>query len=147
DGRKAVPPPPSALNPAVSPAVDAIALKLLDPVPALRYARADDLREDLLRQLAHRPLAFAADTSVRERLRKWRRRNPRLATGLAVAALAWVFLVLPAGVAVTHARESQRQAQEENARLAARDREARRVEAAAGFRTATDELRNAAALL
>ena len=152
--RKVLPPPPSAVNAAVTPAVDAVALKLLDPNPDRRYARAEDLREDLTRQLAHRPLAFAADPSVRERARKWRRRNPRLATALAVAALAVVFLVLPAGVAAANARESRREAaaalqraEEERAVLEVRDREARRVEAAGGYRDAADDLRHAAALL
>jgi hypothetical protein len=58
-----------------------------------------------------------------------------------------VFLVLPAGIAVADAHESRRQAEEEAARLAARDRDARKAEAAAAFRAATDELRDAAALL
>jgi serine/threonine protein kinase/lipoprotein NlpI len=154
DARKALPPPPSTVNPAVSPAVDAITLKLLEPTPERRYARAEDLREDLTCQLAHRPLAFAPDPSPRERFGKWRRRNPRLATALAVVAFALVFLVLPAGLAVASARESRREAadalrraEEEKALLEARDLEARRTAAVGAFRTAVDDLRNAAVML
>ena len=52
--------------------MDAIVRKLLEPDPAKRYAEAAHVREDLERQLAHRPLAYARDSSVRERARKWR---------------------------------------------------------------------------
>lgn len=90
-----LPEPPSRRNPEVSPAVDAIVLKLLEPDPNRRYAEAAHVREDLERQLAFKPLAYAKDTSPRERLRKWRRRNPRLTTGLAVAFAALIFLILP----------------------------------------------------
>src|SRR5262249_43410874 len=73
---------PSRKNPAISPAADAIVLKLLDPDPTRRYAEAAHVREDLERQLSNRPLAYARDPSPRERLRKWRRRDPRAVGGL-----------------------------------------------------------------
>ena len=134
--RRHPPVPPSTSNPAVTPAVDALVLKLLDPVPILRYDRAEHLREDLTCQLAHRPLKFAADRSFREWGRKWRRRNPRLATGLAVAAFALLFLLLPAGLIA--ARESE---------IAARAQQVQRSEAEAGYAIAMQELRTAAVLL
>src|SRR5262245_6173306 len=87
---------PSQRNPAVTPAVDAIVLKLLDPDPARRYAEAAHLREDLERQLDNRPLAYTTGKSPRERLRKWRRRNPRFTTAIAVGLAALMFLILPA---------------------------------------------------
>ena len=134
--RNAPPPPVRDLVPGVTPAVESIVAKLLDHHPAVRYARADDLREDLRRQLANLPLAFAPDTSVKERVTKWRRRNPRAATALAVAFTALLFLVLP--VALLFVRQ---------ARIEARAKELQAAEALVAFGTAADELRVAAVLL
>src|SRR5262245_34651283 len=100
-----LPPAPSTKNKAVTPAVDGIVLKLLEPDPAKRYAEAAHLREDLERQLAHRLLRYARDPSVAERVRKWRKRNPRLSVGLAVALGAFAFLIVPATVVAV--RQSQ----------------------------------------
>ncbi|HJZ94360.1 MAG TPA: protein kinase [Gemmataceae bacterium] len=127
---------PSRKNPAISPAADAIVLKLLDPDPTRRYAEAAHVREDLERQLSNRPLAYARDPSPRERLRKWRRRNPRLSVGLAVAAAALLFLVAPSTVlAIRHNQ------------LAERRHEIARSEAILTQQRALRELRTAQALL
>ncbi|HUR52562.1 MAG TPA: serine/threonine-protein kinase, partial [Gemmataceae bacterium] len=134
--RGAPPPPVGAIVPGVTPAVESILGKLLDPVAEKRYARADDLREDLRRQLAHQPLAFAPDRSVRERLTKWRRRNPRGATGLAVAFAAFLFLILP--VTLLSVRQ---------ARIEARARQLQAVEAVVEFNKAMGDLRVAAVRL
>ncbi len=136
DDRLTPPAPPSAFNPAITPAVDSIALKLLDPNPHRRYARADDLRTDLARQLSHRPLRFAPDRSWRERAGKWRRRNPRAVTGLLVALAAGLFLLAPATVIAV--RQTQ---------LAAREAEVRRAEAVLAARNAVADLREAAVRL
>ena len=105
-------------NPAVTPAVAALVGKLLDPDPARRYQSAADLREDVTRHLADLPLRFAPELSVRERARKWRRRNPRPATALMVTAAALVLFVLPASVAAV--RQTQ---------IASRAKEVQRAEA------------------
>lgn len=101
-------PPPSTkhFNPNVTPAVDAIVARLLQPDPLRRYQKASALQEDLERQLADKPLQFAGEPSLRERCRKWRRRNPRLATGLAVAFAAGLFLVLPATAIAIRLKQS-----------------------------------------
>src|SRR4029077_20585572 len=65
-------------NPAVSPATAAIVHKCLEADPSRRYQSAEELREDLERQLSDRPLRHARDPSIRERSRKWVRRHPRL---------------------------------------------------------------------
>ena len=84
-------------NPHVSPAVEAIVRKCLEPDPRDRYQSARDLKEDLDRQLRHLPLRHAPDASVRERLWKWRRRNPSLASRVsfwilcAAATVALIF--------------------------------------------------------
>jgi serine/threonine protein kinase/Tfp pilus assembly protein PilF len=79
-------------NPAVSPAVEAIICKCLAPDPADRYQTAAALRDDLDRQLSHRALKYAPNTSTRERLRKWAYRHPRLASSGGVAVLSAALL-------------------------------------------------------
>ncbi len=86
------------LNPAISPAVESIVRHCLEPDPRRRYQTAAQLREDLERQLLHRPLRHAPDPSPRERLGKWLHRHPSL-TSLStltatLAALLAAFLVL-----------------------------------------------------
>ncbi|MCA9062181.1 MAG: tetratricopeptide repeat protein [Planctomycetaceae bacterium] len=63
-------------NPAVSPAVDAIVQKCLRSDPDQRYQTAGELSEDLRRQREFRPLRYAGNPSIRERLRKWFQRHP-----------------------------------------------------------------------
>src|SRR5262249_37951040 len=74
--------PPPKLRPwnrSVSPAAESIIRHCLEPDPARRYQSAEELRDDLLRQLKDFPLRHASEPSPRERLRKWVRRHPRLA--------------------------------------------------------------------
>jgi serine/threonine protein kinase/Flp pilus assembly protein TadD len=72
----------------VTPGTRAILAKCLAPDPADRYASAADLRDDLNRQCTNRPLRFAREGSVRERVRKWARHHPRLSSGFTIAAAA-----------------------------------------------------------
>ncbi len=103
-------PPPSAqtLNPAISPAVDSILRRCLEPNPARRYQNARQVQEDLDRQRLNQPLRYAADPSPRERMVKWLRRHPRLVTGTRIGIAAGVLLVLLAawlcyrGVELSH---------------------------------------------
>jgi serine/threonine protein kinase/lipoprotein NlpI len=106
--RRRPPSPPSGWNPDITPAVDSILLKLLAPNAANRYASAANLREDLERHLAHRPLLHAPNTSIIERVRKWRRRHPRSAAVVATAAVAAVFLLLPATIITVRRHEIQK---------------------------------------
>ncbi len=106
-------------NSAATPAIEAIVRKLLEPEAADRYPSADALREDINRQLAHQPLAFAQDRSLCERASKWRRRHPRLATGVLGALTAFLTLVLPAGLfAARESRELERAEQARRTSLA-----------------------------
>ncbi|MDB5350335.1 MAG: tetratricopeptide repeat protein [Planctomycetota bacterium] len=79
-------------NRAVSPAVEAIVRRCLDPDPARRYQEARHLVEDLQRQVDHLPLLHTREPSVRERVGKWARRHPRLTstTTVALASLALI---------------------------------------------------------
>lgn len=91
--RRKGPPSLRVQNPAIPPAAEAIVQKLLAADPRDRYQSARDLREDLDRQLTNRPLKHAANPSVRERMRKWAKRHPRLTSSGAVAVLAAALLV------------------------------------------------------
>ncbi len=119
--------PPSKLNPAVSPAAEAIVLRCLESDLGRRYRTADELLEDLRLQLSHRPLRYARDRSWRERTAKFLRRHPRLkSTGtlVAVATIA-VSASLVAGIAWHAERQERRSlAQLDRFRDAARQAEA-----------------------
>src|SRR5206468_7119 len=90
--RRAEPPSPRAVNPAVPRAVDAVVRKCLAFDPAARYGSAADLQDDLERHLANRPLRHAREPFGRERLRKWVARHPRLCSSATVALVAGVVL-------------------------------------------------------
>jgi serine/threonine protein kinase/tetratricopeptide (TPR) repeat protein len=76
----------------VTPGVRAILAKCLHPDPSQRYTSARALREDLNRQRLHQPLRHAAERSVRERVRKWAKRHPRLSSGGSIAVIAVIVL-------------------------------------------------------
>ncbi len=87
------PPELRPLNGNVTPAVESIVRKCLEPDPAKRYQSARELQEDLERQLAHQRLKYAPDPSPRERLAKWARRHPRLSSSTTIGAAAAVVLL------------------------------------------------------
>jgi tetratricopeptide (TPR) repeat protein len=87
-------------NRAVTPAVEAIVRRLLEPDPQRRYQTARELREDLQRQLDNLPLRHAADRSPGERLRKWVRRHPRLTSTPVLGAVVLVVLAALAAAGV-----------------------------------------------
>jgi tetratricopeptide (TPR) repeat protein len=80
-------------NPAVSPAVEAIVRRCLQPRPEQRYQTARQLQEDLERHLKNLPLYHTWEPSLRERTRKWTRRHPRLTSFTSAVALAMVALM------------------------------------------------------
>src|SRR5439155_775370 len=81
------------LNPAVTPALESIVRRCLEPDPARRYQSARELQEDLKRQREHRPLRYAPETSLPERARKWGRRHPRVASLSSALTLAAALLI------------------------------------------------------
>jgi serine/threonine protein kinase/Tfp pilus assembly protein PilF len=95
--RSAPPPPLRCWNRDITPAVEAIVQRCLEPDPARRYRSARQLQDDLERQREHRPLRFAPNTSLRERAAKWVRRHPRLTSMSSALTLG---LVLSIGLAV-----------------------------------------------
>ncbi|MBO0699720.1 MAG: serine/threonine protein kinase, partial [Zavarzinella sp.] len=87
-------------NRAVTPAVEAIVRKCLDPDPAQRYQTAHDLKDDLERQLHHQPLRYAPEPSWIERARKWARRHPRLSSAAFLGTCAVLLVFATASLAV-----------------------------------------------
>lgn len=85
--RRELKPRLAPLNPAVTPAVEAIVLRCLAPEPAQRYQTAGQLHEDLERHLKHLPLRHCPEPSLRERSQKWTRRHARLTAIMSVGLL------------------------------------------------------------
>jgi WD40 repeat protein/serine/threonine protein kinase len=85
---------PRRLQPTVPRDLELICLKCLEKALARRYARAEQLAEELRRYLEGRPLALTRPVGRGERCWRWCRRNPGLAVASGVAA------VMLAGVVV-----------------------------------------------
>lgn len=109
---------PRRLVPKLPVDLETICLKCLEKDPCRRYASAGDLAADLSRYLEGRPI-LARPASSWERLSKWVRRRPAVASLIAVSVLA-VVVLLTGGIlfqlrlqhALTRARHNLQQAQD-----------------------------------
>jgi len=90
--REVLPPPLRTWNRAVTPAIESIVRRCLEPEPQRRYQGARELQEDLQSHLESLPLRHAGEPSLRERARKWTSRHPRLASLGTVGLLATALL-------------------------------------------------------
>jgi WD40 repeat protein/Flp pilus assembly protein TadD len=88
------PRPPRKINDKVPRDLETICLKAMAKVPARRYATAREMADDLRRYLRGEPIQARPVGKV-EKLWRWCRRNPPLATvsGLALAAVAAALVV------------------------------------------------------
>lgn len=98
---------PRNIDPRIPRDLETIILKASDKDPKARYQSADDLAEDLQRFVDDEPIR-ARRTSAVERLARWSRRNPWLATTMSVAVCA---LVAVAVVSFQYARTQRRASQ------------------------------------
>ena len=85
------PVPPARLQPGCPRDLDTICLKCLQKDPAKRYTSSEALADDLQRFLTDRPI-LARRTGSLERLRRWCRRNPVVASMTAMMALLLLLL-------------------------------------------------------
>jgi serine/threonine protein kinase/Flp pilus assembly protein TadD len=81
-------------NPAVTPGLEAIVRKCLEPDPEKRYQTAAEVREDLERHRNDQALLHVRVPSTRERLAKWARRHPKLTSNLTLATVSLILLAL-----------------------------------------------------
>lgn len=122
------PPSPRSVNRRVPAAVASIIAKCLAPDANDRYQSADELIEDLDRQLARRPLQHAPNLSRSELMAKWFRRNRWLVAGGVALVAAGSGL---AGFAAHSAQQQERLlAAEANSGLDEFERDVKRAQAA-----------------
>jgi WD40 repeat protein/predicted Ser/Thr protein kinase len=92
------PVPPTRLQPKVPLDLETICLKCLQKDPPRRYASAAGLADDLLHFLKDEPIQ-ARPVSSAERLQRWCRRNPVVASLLATVAALLVMIAAGATIA------------------------------------------------
>ncbi len=85
----------------------ALVARCLHPDREQRYQSITDVRDDLRRHLDHRPLKHASDRNPRERLSKWCRRHPRLASATSMAAIGSVIALVLVSLLVFQAKRSR----------------------------------------
>lgn len=105
------PPRLRALNREVSPALEAIIRRCLEPNPADRYQTARQLLEDLEQQKDDLPLKHTREPSFPERFAKWRRRHPRMGSALSMGVVAFaVIAILASTIGTLNARSNRHEA-------------------------------------
>jgi hypothetical protein len=116
------PEPPRKLDPRVPRDLETIVLKAITKEPSRRYARAEDLEEDLSRFLLDRPIA-ARRASGWERSWRWCRRNPMVAS--LAAALGLILVASMASLTGLYLNADAQRRRAESAETEARQGEAK----------------------
>jgi tetratricopeptide (TPR) repeat protein len=101
------PPPARCWNRSITPAIESIIRRCLEPDPARRYQTSLELHEDLERHLADRSLRYAAEPSLRERSVKWARRHPTALSSTTISCLGLIVISSLAALGWRAAKESQ----------------------------------------
>ena len=137
-GERPRPPMPRSLRPEIPADLETIALKASAPDVEQRYQTAAEFEADLLRFLEDRPITARRVTAA-ERLYRWARRNPQLASLSAATVLLLLAVVAILGFSnrriqrALSARNEQYQRAEQNLKekteaLQSADRERQRAE-------------------
>ncbi|MGV3483654.1 MAG: hypothetical protein ACO1RT_04450, partial [Planctomycetaceae bacterium] len=107
---------PSRLQPGVPKDLETICLKCLQKDPAQRYASAGDLAADLKRFIHGEPIA-ARPVGKIERVYRWSRRKPRIASLVASAAISALLLMIggPIAAGVIYAQKREVEQAKRNA--------------------------------
>jgi tetratricopeptide (TPR) repeat protein len=95
--RNQEPVPPTQLQATTPKDLEIICLKGLQKDPKKRYRHAGEMADDLQRFLNHEPI-HARAVSRRERVWRWCRRNPRVASLYAAVAVLVMLVVVSGGV-------------------------------------------------
>lgn len=119
---------PRLLNPSIPRDLETITLKCLEKEPSRRYPTAQELADELSRVLRHEPIQ-ARPVNVPEKLWRWCRRKPALATAVGLAVAAFL-----AGLAATSWQWSRA---ERNAALERQQRERAEAQAYASAMNST----------
>jgi serine/threonine protein kinase/WD40 repeat protein len=109
------PPRPRSLDRRIPRDLETVVLKASAREPERRYRTAGELAEDLRRFLADQPVR-ARRTSARERLWRWCRRNPALASVTAAVAVLLLAIAAVTSLAALWLRQ-ERKATDEQLRL------------------------------
>lgn len=104
------PAPPRRLNPSIPRDLETIVLKCIAPEVDHRYQSAEELTADLQRYLDGRPI-HARRIMPWERLWRWARRNPALATTSAAALVLLCTVAVMSSVGYVHLSEAHGQTQ------------------------------------
>jgi eukaryotic-like serine/threonine-protein kinase len=95
-----------AVEPSVSPALDAVCARAMARAPEDRYARAADLADDVERYLADEPVSVYRDPLLR-RISRWARRNRVWASAAVLSVLGILFTTVLASVLLARMAEQE----------------------------------------
>jgi serine/threonine protein kinase/WD40 repeat protein len=124
------PPRPRRLSAQVPRDLETIVLKAIAKEPTQRYATAAEMAEDLRRFLTDRPVKARRASPV-ERLWRWCRRNPALASALGAAAVLLVTVAVVSTVAAVWLKAERDHVAQERGHAQQAERKARLREAEA----------------
>ncbi len=118
-------PAPRRVDAAIPRDLETIILKAIQKTPALRYATAEELAEDLRRFLSDEPIA-ARQASTVERAARLCRRNPLVASLSAAVVLSLLLGTVMATLFAVDARKNAKQAENDRDKALKAEREGKR---------------------